>query len=543
MKTKSKKSQNKKNILVLMFAMFITSGLFQNCTNKISVTDNLQNKSGLLSTDPAVPVDPGSPTPGSPFGPSRIDVATITDATARLNEHIDFILVASEISLLINDGLVITNNQSFGFTSGQLVVRNLQTRNVTYTPNVGFRGTDSGNVLVSDKYGNKINYKINISVENALKKYEPAVAIRAIGCIQCHAKIESNMITDFGFGDSFYFSKNMGSGWWKEGGIYGDHAQSLRTMELAEAISILVPKADLPRHVQDDTHLVTLADYVRSEVSLSEYENTQTAIVKEKDNVYIGAPTEQSIRQSFDFPVAARLKYYKEKPESLGLTGLVEQNGYFKNSNVLVCEGDLAIKGSLYLENLKVKSATGCRIYVIGSVFIFGSIEYVNETLETNLQITSTKAISMGLGLTKKNNLFCDPASRYATNPSGYNVSSLVNRFKTFWTAEGYATRLYADPIAFGQSVIDESKKIEADVGVFMDADCRSEGKNIGYRRLLLNAPQIQSRYEGNFSGVIIAEIAIMRLGDFKFKYDNVFKNVPVLPFVNQGEVLAISAD
>ena len=154
------------------------------------------------------------------------------------------------------------------------------------------------------------------------------------------------------------------------------------------------------------------------------------------------------------------------------------------------------------------------------------------------------KAIAMGLGFTKNDQgRFCDPDSRYANEQASYNVSSMVNRFKTFYTVDSYSTREFADAKAFGQSVIDESITIEREQGQMMDADCRPDGKNISFERLLLNAPQIQSRYEGNFQGVIIAEIAIMRLGDFKFKYDPVFKTTPILPFVNQAEVLMVTND
>jgi hypothetical protein len=539
MKNNLKRSQNKKISLILIFGLFVSIAFFQNCTNKISVSDQLEKS---LSSVTPESVDPTDPNPSG--DPTQIlDVATITEAHARLNEDVEFVLNATDISLRINQDLVVTNHENFGFTSGRLEIINLRSRLVLYRPNVGFRGTDSGNIFVVDKFGNKINYKINISVENAVKKYEPAAAIRAIGCIQCHAKVESNMITDFGLGNSYFFSKNLGGDWWKNGGVYGDHGQNIRTMELANEISIIVPKADLPQVVKNSTYLQTVADYVKSEVLQSQFENTRNANVAAKERVYIGAPTEQSIRQSFALSVDVSLKYYKESSESEALTGLVRENGFFRNTNVLTCEGDLAIEGPLYLENLKVKSRSGCRIYVIGSAFIFGSIEYVDETSETNLQITSTKAISMGLGLTKKNGAFCDPDSRYATDPGGYNVSSLVNRFKTFWTVPSYSTRQVADPMVFGQSIINESKAIELQLGSFMDADCRAEGKNINFKRLLLNAPQLQSRYEGNFSGVIIAEIAIMRLGDFKFKYDPVFKNVPILPFINQGDLLTVSAE
>ncbi|MDM7996484.1 MAG: hypothetical protein QUT30_12475 [Acidobacteriota bacterium] len=35
----------------------------------------------------------------------------------------------------------------------------------------------------------------------AITEFEPAVAVRAAGCITCHAKIRPGIITDFGYGE------------------------------------------------------------------------------------------------------------------------------------------------------------------------------------------------------------------------------------------------------------------------------------------------------------------------------------------------------
>ena len=536
------KSQNKKILIKIIGLLIILVSFFQNCTNSIQVTDRSISSGINGITNTPTPTDPesGSENPGTILK----DLGTVTTAKTKLNESVKFSLSSNEQTNLIFKDLTISNPNAFGFSSGRLDIVDLSERIVRYTPDIGFRGADSGNVLVRDKYGNKINYKININVENAIKTYEPAVAIRAIGCIQCHAKIESNMITDFGAGNDYYFSLNRGNEWWKDKGIYGDHGRSIRTMELASTISALVPKAVLPSIVKNETHLNSIADYLRYEFSRSPLNSTREVQVVEKDHIYIGAPTVHSILSSFDLIGSQKFKYYKDSASSVDFSGLSQEEGYFKNSSILYCEGDLALNGSLFLENLKIKSKTGCRIYVTGTVFIYGSIEYIDKTDGTNLQITSAKAIAMGLGFTKNDEgRFCDPDSRYANEQASYNVSSMVNRFKTFYTVDSYSTREFADAKAFGQSVIDESITIEREQGQMMDADCRPEGKNISFERLLLNAPQIQSRYEGNFQGVIIAEIAIMRLGDFKFKYDPVFKTTPILPFVNQAEVLMVTND
>ncbi len=76
--------------------------------------------------------------------------------------------------------------------------------------------------------------------------------------------------------------------------------------------------------------------------------------------------------------------------------------------------------------------------------------------------------------------------------------------------------------------------------GVLLDASCRPEGRSVSFDRILLNAPSVQSRYEGDIIGTIIAEYSIMSLGKFKFQYDEVFDKVPILPFFDNKIYLDI---
>jgi hypothetical protein len=57
---------------------------------------------------------------------------------------------------------------------------------------------------------------------------------------------------------------------------------------------------------------------------------------------------------------------------------------------------------------------------------------------------------------------------------------------------------------------------------------------------LLLNAPQVHSRYQGAFKGLIIAEVALPRLGKGIFEFDPVFKRVPVLRQLKESGYLQV---
>jgi hypothetical protein len=312
-------------------------------------------------------------------------------------------------------------------------------------------------------------------------------------------------------------------------------------MDLKSSVKVIVPNASLPSAVANAVNKSTLLQYVRSQLANSEATaGTRGVTVEAVSKVFIGSPSSADITTAFKLSSSVRSQYFKNSETSIELSGLVDRSTYFKNSGVLNCEGDLALRGPVYFKNLQVNSASGCRIYVIGSVFIYGEISHLSPSEDRNLQITSTEPISMGLGLTKKNNQFCEPESQYATKPADNDVSSLVNRYKTFWTTPSYSTRQQIDPSVSGAKVIADFRLIEAGEGSLLDAACRAEGRQVGFERLLLNAPGIQSRYQGNFLGTIISEYAVMSLGQFKFQYDNVFDRVPVLPMLNHKIYLDI---
>jgi hypothetical protein len=62
----------------------------------------------------------------------------------------------------------------------------------------------------------------------------------------------------------------------------------------------------------------------------------------------------------------------------------------------------------------------------------------------------------------------------------------------------------------------------------------------IGFSRLLLNAPIINSRYKGNFKGLVIAEFALFWQGKTGFEFDPIFKKVPVLPMLKDSDYLVV---
>jgi len=377
---------------------------------------------------------------------------------------------------------------------------------------------------------------------DVLLKLEPALAIRGMGCIQCHAKIESNIVTDFGFkgdgkGKDYFFGQAPEAKWWNSGGIYGDHGNNFYTMDFPTAQSAFVPKAALPATLATSAGASTLGAYIRNQFAKAASAGTKATQVYEKTSVYIGAPVESDLTAAFGLDMNERIKYSKNLPDSVELAGLQDRGTFFQNSSVLSCDGDVVLRGPVLFQNLQVNTKNGCRLYVIGSVFTYGTITYTNSELNRNLQITSTKSINLGLGAVKIGSSYCESNSNYAlypNDPSFSAGSSLVTRLRDMWTVPGYFLRQNTDPKAFGSSVITEFQAIEAGVGTLYDASCRGEGRTIGFERIVLNAPVINSRYQGDISGTIIAEHAVMSLGTFKFKFDPVFIRVPLFPKISK---------
>ncbi|UYL07266.1 hypothetical protein B9G69_009425 [Bdellovibrio sp. SKB1291214] len=457
----------------------------------------------------------------------------------KMNTAIDFQADSSRAPVADKISFIAAN--SGAALNGKFEVTDKATYKFKYTPNYGFRGNDNVIVVVTDKDSVAIQFTVKVSVGNAFQTFKPALAVRGMGCIQCHAQVASNIVTDFGYQSSYFMGQGSPSPMtWTSGAVYGDHGNSFNTIAMPADKSVIVPKATLPAAIAAATNVSTLGQYIKNQLLASTYSSTVGAAVQEKKSVYIGAPTDANITAAFQMAASERVKYYKDGSDSVALSGLLDQGTFFQNSGELACEGDVAVRGPLLLDNVTIKSRTGCRIYVVGSVFMYGPIKYSNSDANRNLQITSSKSISMGLGNVKKNGSYCNTTDNYAVSPASYGVNSIVNRYSTFWTVPGNFVRASTNPKAFGDSVVAEAALIEAKNGPLYDAVCRSEGRSVEYERIILNAPQIHSRYQGNVSGSVIAEIAIMSLNTFKFTYDSVFDSVPVFPFLDKTTYLDI---
>lgn len=411
-----------------------------------------------------------------------------------------------------------------------------------YTPNPNFRGNDKFEFIAKNSFGEISKKVVTLIVGNPFHNLEPSLAVRGIGCASCHLKSSSKLITDFGFGNDYFFGKDAlnlagGNPFTPSFSYYSDHGGgSLTTTELNE---IIVPNQNLPfnpgvylpKATPAQAAATTLLQYVKAVVPA-------TVNVTTKDEIFIGAPSAAVIISRTAIG-SLETAYFKNQDSSPEYKGLVKQNGYFTASD-LTCDGDLVVNGSLFLKDLKLTTNDGCRIMVTGPIFINGKITYVqhtpSSTNNTNLQLVSSTWINLAVGLT---NCESDP-SYPAAEKAWYrtNATAIQNPF-------AHRLGTYASKSRLGRQDVNSLKAIQSTITSFADASCRKSvagefPREEHFERLLLNAPRVDSRYTGKFTGVIIAETVLMGLSSFSFAFDPVFSRVPILPLLLPSDYLVV---
>lgn len=485
----------------------------------------------------------------------------------------DYVISLSNTSNL--NSLVVPNK-------GEIIITNSSVFAMRFVPVFGYRGDVIQTIYGRDTSGTVVaQAQVTIKVGNALNFFQPALAVRAGGCVMCHADVRSNIISDFGYGNSFYFGANLANNStlgksWNHGASYGDHDAffvedqasgpelgSWAQLKHAADKKVYVPLATIGvQEAKAKSGQTTLAGYLTQRFSQSPFAGTKTANkVMERSEVFIGAPTSARLLSVFGGATANQVKYQAD-PGGISFAGItLSGNGlYLTNSGVVTCEGDVLVNGTLYLNNLTVQSRTGCRIYATGSVFIYGPIDFSNTDALRNVQITSSKSILMGVGNLMNGSTHCETAATdfkwyanlWATRVADTNglttaqrdqyykaiSDSAYMRLVYFWMNANYFYRNDSRPWStIGAEIYNE---LVSKVGLPADAACRANGRGVAYSRLLLNAPHIESRYNGDFVGSIITEVPMMALGQFKFEFDQVFSSIPILPKLTDRDFLHV---
>ncbi len=483
--------------------------------------------------------------------------------------------VAGEISFSKDPG-----NREIKTNSGTFTITDPVKFTGIYTPNSKFVGLDEATVFATDVYGAAVPATIRVSVGNILNLMQPALAVRGFACNNCHAQVQSNMLSDYGLGDPFYFTKERT--FYRDWVAPSNPTQQLGLINL-NGNKFYVPKADiraegldafkaeLPNRGWDSVK--SLLDFVRKLYEPPQAYNNKPEQFVELENLKIRLPTEQRIREVFGNPTVSSV-YVPDTQDSVPLKGLKSLGTNVFQVEQLECDGDLFLDGTVIFSNAHVKSINGCRIYTTGSVFIEGPLisEPVGNTTLHNTQILSAISIWKGHGMVfDAQGQFCETTGAFPPTKSwflrsgstgclegGGNSSvkcdSLGVRLYHFYHYKAYASNIARDDQSLANltrqkiwnSVPDdgviasERAKLEAALNrPLRDASCEAPvGRNVTYERLLLAAPYVSSRYYGDFIGAIVAESALMSLGNFKFQFDPVFRSVSTFSLLADDELI-----
>lgn len=463
---------------------------------------------------------------------------------------------------------------------GEVTLSQTSLGEITFKPTFGYRGSLNVPVYIQHAENGFEVIELTFQVQNPMQNFRPALAVRAADCMLCHANIRGDVISDFGYKSTGDTGEDM---FFRKGRYDGNNANAYNTshsvgdpntsgwMTAKIDGNLYFPKinfASLPALPNGETRMVPKSPvYVEGGVTKSaanfyEYldkiyfaDKTRVKTLQEKE-VYIGAPTEAQIKSAGRLSASNPVTYIKNDAEQPDLSGFVRvtANGkdFYTNSGDMVCDGDLFVDGVVHFKNLRLKTENGCRVHTTKTVFISGAIEYVDEFALSNLQITSSRAIYMGTGM-------C-----YDCYPDNYNVNFSVSRSGNtrHWAnslrgrqnMDGYETVIYQDFIKVSNSPADiprpaagvdvaayyAQKFQELGVTLVDSSNPFNNTSNTPFRRLLLNAPDVQSRYNGKFEGTIIAEFALWKLGQFTFQYDSVFTAVPIFPLLDMNTIIKV---
>jgi hypothetical protein len=427
----------------------------------------------------------------------------------------------------------------------------------------------------------------------AVRHLQPALAVRGMACLACHAHIQANVITDFGYGNAWYLGQNVAG--WGPGTAYAgnlsqqSHYDPFTWQSLDEVDGqITIPAGTMPgsavtasvvgapspsppmdlasflmltttRNIDPywtDTNAATLSFTGSVNPGTDGAGNPLPAVV-ERNTVYIGAPTASQILAvaGTSPPAAGTVQALGQSvPGLAGIQVVTGKNGtpYLTNAAGTAVEcvnRDVVVNGTLFLNQLTVHATQGgCRLYVTGPVFIQGQITYATDAGDaadatSNLQITSASAILLGVGLTNPSQVSGSGPDPLYDRLIGDSRNPLFRGATSSSAYSQWSQAIYQEGTNIGSSLLLDAANVSAQPGYATASSENGEIRiSVPYQHLLLNAPVIHDRYLGQTQGVFIAEIMVASLGEFQFQYDAVFTNaqVSILPALS-GDILCVA--
>jgi hypothetical protein len=400
-----------------------------------------------------------------------------------------------------------------------------------------------------------------------------AVASRGASCLMCHANIQSDLISDFGLGNdyfldtgyedyamgSFYFNEDLGA--WQTASITGNLIVpnvTINQSNMPQIFNVYTPgktgnSMTLATMLQSNVqaNLAGQALSSSSESNVSNYSgnpstNPMSSAIQSgysvvpKTSIYIGAPADSDILNMAGAPSSVGGYALVSNNSGDNLSGLSKAQGssaaYVTNGNggTINCQGDVVVNGTLYLVNPTINTGSaGCRLYVAGTVFEQGPINFSGSGTP-NLQIESSRAIMMGFDQTTANvRMLLGSMQVSGCTPTSSSIPNncTLSRQDALPFSYTRAAPTSAAVQTKHQGIYNEAANLPSSGSMAMvDADNASGGNGVAFQHILLNAPEVHTRYEGTLTGVVIGEIVIGRLEGLIFKNDPLFQSISDFP-------------
>ena len=331
-------------------------------------------------------------------------------------------------------------------------------------------------------------------------------AVRNVSCALCHAKIESNVISDFGIGSGeesetqaliqMFYSTQEGQPY-----ISGD---------------FLIPRSTIAARVSDvengeskcgkeiyysagQAHTtVDLAKALRKCALPSMTWGPNSNKFVEKSVVKVTPPSSpDQVRAIVDRSLLAAQGYALTPGSSIApLQGHVGQG--FTIAGDVTCNGAVVFDTPVVIRDAHITTATSCRIYSSMSIFVSGELNVLGPQDRANIQLLSP--VYVGLEI--------------STSDTAGRLTHSANSFFKFSRGTG----------------AEVNALIAADALLVAGNNFTSTG-TASYKKIAISAPVVYSRTTGGFSGVIVAEQFIGKIDALSFTFDPVFSDSNLNPF------------
>lgn len=364
-------------------------------------------------------------------------------------------------------------------------------------------------------------------------------AVRDLGCAMCHAKVDSNIITDFNYdrndltqhqavasilhtltepdrpvlikGDIIIPKTEIKHSTGATAVIEGDHAAQGRcradlTIDTTAELTSATP--------------VSLLDAMRRCIEPYFTWGPESKKFREVAKVEITPPhsaaeiSEIASRNGITL-AAGELKALpshdasdpKAKRAPGTQSGFVASPSSLRISGDVTCDGAHIFDGPVVIDNAKIRTAKGCRIYATGSIFVRNNMEVINAGASGSSDVAAVQLMSaIYVGFHVEPSSVTDRLNHeHVRNRSfrGGTGAELLAQIKADMTKANYST---------------------------FSAQEISAADTISYKRIAASAPVVYGRNKGEFSGAIVAEHYIGRIAALAFSFDPVLERVPFFP-------------